>query len=634
MKNIMQTKKFHKLNDKKENEKLIKTSDLLLNNTFIFDKVWDMERCLIPINLGDDIDWNFVGNDDEEWTFMLNRMGYLDTLILSFIYTKEEKYALKAKYFILDWIKKHEEIKYSYSTRTLDTGIRVLNIYECACYLSKYNFIGEKEIQTIIDSIKKQINYMKENYVVKYTLSNWGIIQVCSILCVLPAIYDEYKNNEIYTWASQELLKQVDIQIYDDGSHWEKSTLYHCEVLNYLLYFIYYSKQFRIKINEKVINKTISMVDALYLIKLPDNTIEPLGDSDKVISNDIFIKANILFNTKRWGVFKEDIDYDTLYKFNVTKQNYDSLNPLKTLNYDGTEIGVFVTKSDKSKKASYTMFTNSSLTSGHGHCDNLHLSIGYKGNSILIDSGRYTYREDHYLRMYFKSMHAHNIPFIENDMHSIPDTSWTNSMMCNPLKTYFKHQDDIHYYESAVYSKELSSFISRKLLVIEKGIWVILDEFVKKSNHTAVVQMHFHPSIQINGNLIIGKENLKIISEDKLEVIKTQCSLKYNDLQNNNKLLIKKEFKDNCFILHSIIEESINVKDIDVYQGNKLVKDKDLLIAKQFIINNELNYVVVLFTKEVVIGNKIFRCNDTMFQGKSLIIKQEKLSKEIVYLKR
>ena len=152
MKNIMQTKKFHKLNDKKENEKLIKTSDLLLNNTFIFDKVWDMERCLIPINLGDDIDWNFVGNDDEEWTFMLNRMGYLDTLILSFIYTKEEKYTLKAKYFILDWIKKHEEIKYSYSTRTLDTGIRVLNIYECACYLSKYNFIGEKEIQTIIDS--------------------------------------------------------------------------------------------------------------------------------------------------------------------------------------------------------------------------------------------------------------------------------------------------------------------------------------------------------------------------------------------------------------------------------------------------------------------------------------------------
>ena len=123
-------------------------------------------------------------------------------------------------------------------------------------------------------------------------------------------------------------------------------------------------------------------------------------------------------------------------------------------------------------------------------------------------------KKDHYLRMYFKSMHAHNIPFIENDMHSIPDTSWTNSMMCNPLKTYFKHQDDIHYYESAVYSKELSSFISRKLLVIDKGIWVILDEFVKKSNHTAVVQMHFHPSIQINGNLIIGKENLKIISED------------------------------------------------------------------------------------------------------------------------
>ena len=79
MKNIMQTKKFHKLNDKKENEKLIKTSDLLLNNTFIFDKVWDMERWLIQINLGDDIDWNFVGNDDEEWTFMLNRMGYLDT---------------------------------------------------------------------------------------------------------------------------------------------------------------------------------------------------------------------------------------------------------------------------------------------------------------------------------------------------------------------------------------------------------------------------------------------------------------------------------------------------------------------------------------------------------------------------
>src|SRR5699024_1847016 len=155
-----------------EKAHILKKARELLDQTFVFDKTWDMERCLTPFHF-DKMDWNAQRNDDEEWCFMLARMDYLNYLLLASLITDDKIYAQKAKFYILDFIKTHEQIVQSPSTRTLDTGIRVMNIFEALPYLLYLNELSQDEYSTIKQSLINQMNYLKANYLTKYKTSNW-----------------------------------------------------------------------------------------------------------------------------------------------------------------------------------------------------------------------------------------------------------------------------------------------------------------------------------------------------------------------------------------------------------------------------------------------------------------------------
>ncbi len=105
----------------------------LCAHTFVFDHPWDMERCLTPHTM-ETMDWNQVFNDDEEWTFMLNRMDYWSALAKAALVSQDTRYLDQAKDFLLDWIEQHPRIEPSLSTRTLDTGIRVVNMLNARCF--------------------------------------------------------------------------------------------------------------------------------------------------------------------------------------------------------------------------------------------------------------------------------------------------------------------------------------------------------------------------------------------------------------------------------------------------------------------------------------------------------------------
>ena len=54
-----------------------------------------------------------------------------------------------------------------------------------------------------------------------------------------------------------------------------------------------------------------------------------------------------------------------------------------------------------------------------------HISLYYQGKPFLIDSGRYSYREDEPLRMEFKMLQAHNVCVVDDGSVIRPDGSWS-----------------------------------------------------------------------------------------------------------------------------------------------------------------------------------------------------------------
>lgn len=615
---------------------ILNKADELLNQTFVFDKTWDMERCLTPYHF-DKMDWNAQRNDDEEWCFMLSRMDYLNYLLLASLITDNKVYAQKAKFYILDFIENHKEILPSPSTRTLDTGIRVMNIFEALPYLLYLDTLNQDEYNQIRDSLIKQIKYLKQNYLTKYKTSNWGSIQTCSIVSVLPFL--NTNESDIYQWAMDELKLQFNIQVYPDGMHWEQSTMYHVEVLNYGLKAIYYLTLAEQTVPDELYSKTKALANSLMLQLTPSGGIETFGDSDRVKAHDVFTRASIIFNDKYFKFYAyETPDIETLYILGANSvyilNNIDEKQP-NTLYFDGIDSGMYTVKSSFDNDASFTMFTNGSLGSGHGHSDNLHFSIYHKGKEILIDTGRYTYREDHPLRTELKSMKAHNSIIIDGNEYCKPSDSWGYADFGLPLKNYVKHVDNVHYFEGSLIGHNPLQIITRKMVVISPDIWLICDEIKCDGTHNAHRYFHFDSECSVNisnDNNIIINSDLHMQTSGQLSLDFKPCSFLYNEELIHPVIHSNSEFENSAEYITTICDKNIKIETVPVYQDTSETP-LNVASARKFIINKNESYTVVVYHKEIFKGKKILSCENMYYHAKCVVIHEKDNKKELIILK-
>ena len=611
-------------------ELIRKRADELSSHIFVFDKPWDMERCIVPYQLDEDIDWNIQLNGDEEWCFMLNRMDYLNYLILDSLVSGDTKSALKAKEFILSWIGKHKAVKMEPGTRTLDTGIRIMNWFEAMPYLYELGCLSDDEINLITDSIYAQAEYLKENYLTKYITSNWGSIQTFSLVSILPYIKSNYKEDPVYIWALEECKRQCIAQVYPDGMHWEQSTMYHIEVLNYGMKLVFY-QQLKEKVCDSIIVDSIHrLAECLFLQLTPSMEIETFGDSDRSLIKDVMCRASYLFNLDefKYAGF-ETFDLESMYIFGAKAATIYDLKEMKCPEqkyYDGTDSGMYAVRSSWESDANYMMYTNGSLGSGHGHSDNQHVSVYYKGKPISIDSGRLTYREDHPLRVALKSMYAHNVVIVDDKVSSVPKDSWTYDDFSLPLKNYVRHNDNVHYYEGVLMGHNPLQVWNRKVIFAEVGIWFIVDSIFEDGKHNAEARFHLDPSVTYK-NL-----PLNFITTGDVKIDKGPCSIRYNEELDHEIIKSRFSFENEGRIVSMFVDSSFAVEKVDILQDGVEKVDDDVAIAYKFT-NEEESLTFGIFNKEIYKGKKVFFMEGIPFHGKAIFVYEHNGEKKYSLLK-
>ena len=610
-------------------------ADELLKNTFVFDNNWDMERCIYPITM-DQIDFFAIQNNDEEWTFMLNRMEYLNHLINYYAYSKQQKYADKWIDIVMLWVDNHKIIKPKISCRTLDTAIRIDNIKKGLVVLNYYQQLSDEQLSIIVSSINDQLVYLKDNYLNKYTLSNWGIIQTCIIMINTPIFVENYQDDEVFIFAQKELKTQFEIQINEDGNYWEQSVMYHVEVLNYGLKLINNNRFYELDNN---VYKSITKLAYTLLYQMtPQHYCENYGDSDRCMVDDILAKAAYVLNDsvlKNYSLQEFDIEMLFEYGYNASLKFKDlNCDQCDKLLYNGVDSGMVISRSSFDVNANYTFFTNGSLGSGHGHCDNNHFSIYLKGKPFLVDNGRYTYRENDPLRIYFKSVKAHNSVVIDDEDHSICDSSWGNSKYVNPVKNYVNKKDNITYIEGVYIAdiKHEKYIHTRKIVFLDMGIWHIVDYIQINNEH--IMNTYFHLDYEClidkgtnNSTYILnnGEQTLNVEFDSCAcnDVISTQTSLKYNELNKSN-CIVSKDIFDNNFSKCSKFYDANIVKEtenIGVYQdGNENVLDNVIASATKYVMDSNHYYIIVIVNNEIYNGRKLFYVEKQPIFAKCVVI--------------
>ncbi len=622
-------------------DKLMQRGRELCAHTFVFDHPWDMERCLTPHTM-ETMDWNQVFNDDEEWTFMLNRMDYWSVLAKAALISQDTRYLDQAKDFLLDWIEQHPRIELSLSTRTLDTGIRVVNMLECAMFLEAAEKLNDEELTLILTSIKNQLTYLKVNYIEKYTLSNWGSIQTCGIIVCSALMGKNPQQDEVYRWALEELEIQMQIQIGTDGMLWEQSTMYHVEVLNSVLRVLDYAQFYPIPLTDEIREKAYAMTRALMHMMMPDHQIETFGDSDRVNAEDVMNKGAILFDDPQLRAMGSDHgDSDLL--LNGGMPAWRKLQALpkqtpKTLLYAGQDCGIVVRRSDFGRNAEWMMVLNGELGSGHGHSDNLHYSIIHRGLPFVIDPGRFTYREDHPVRIELKGMSAHNTVILDDQPGSVPDSSWTYQRFLRPLATLIRDTPEGLYWEGGVLTEQPLMTHIRKIIMLPQGCWVVCDEIFCEGEHAVVSRIQLDPQVEVSGNpsdwqLKQGKVKLNYHHEGlPVSVEHGPCSLRYNELLDHKILTSRGMMHGLLFQNELFYGEDFRLEPAEVVQPGRGKLPEEEVSAWRFV-RGEESYTCVIFHQQLYRGKKILSCEGLPLHNQACLIIKKAGLKKLIRLK-
>ena len=653
---------------KEEADELLRQADMLLEQTFIFQDKWDMEPCNIPYKITLDT-WVESPNGDEEWVFMLNRHEFLWKLWYAWNLTGNRKYVDKLRWYFFDWIEKNPITeKGTDATRTIDTGIRCMNW--CGLILPMYgmDFLSDEEVVKLLASMGEQFENLRKRYIAKYTLSNWGVLQTTA-MCAAYTWYREFLPEGIEEWAWEELADQLDLQVLEDGAHWEQSAMYHVEVLNTstkLLIHLKNAKELGVVLSEealKSMEEDTSWDDAMEAKALPGEgmirkeagwltgairvlnrhvlyTADPAWkqlpqcDSDVTDVKDVMVRATVMLQGS--GIYRyaagEFLDMDSLWLLGVPGiEIFEKTSPYLPAHCswecgDGGNI-FFRTKWEED--ADFTWVKNSTLGSGHGHADQTHLNITYKGKPFLVDSGRYTYREDDIRRMQLKNPQAHNVCVIDGESGGEADTSWTMASYGEVLKNYFKEKEEIHYVEMPFYGilKDKTPYvINRKIMVLDDGVWLSVQDIICQGKHEVKEYFHFDNEVEVSEdsgiwNLKNHEAVLRLYSQKLLSMEEGMISKKYNELDMAPLLIKTSVMEDRMTDCSIFASEDISVTRAKVYQVGKEVEvPEEFVTAWDVIIAGQRKWTLMIWNRETYRGGKMYLCHGVPVYGKAVAL--------------
>lgn len=477
---------------------VIAQADRVCDNTFLFSDHWEMERTQIPVHFAGEVDWTHIPTDDPEWLYAMNRHTSFVNLGKAYRCTKNERYARHFAHLISTWIDRVPLTKQSEGNtwRSLEAGLRCETWLRClALFEGSDAFTAELKCK-IETCLAVHASYLAAASNDFHRLSNWGVLQDHGLL--LLGIY--FGVDAHIQLASQRLDAQLHLQVMRDGSHWEQSPMYHCEVLHCAIDALLVARQNGVAMAPRFENNVHKMCTALAAWCKPNGRLFCQSDSDDTDARDILAEGAVLFADEALKAAANGLLFaENLWDFgpNVYAQ-YPKIAQTATSDISAAtalpDSGNYVLRGDASPDAAYLHFHCGCLGSGHGHADLLHIDAGMYGEDMLIDSGRYTYVNTP-LRRQLKLPAAHNTTRVDDVDFSTCIDSWGYDALAQPIKGEYAFDaaaDFISGFHLGYMSLAGGAVLTgRKIVFIKPNIFVVFDQFYARGTHEYEQNFHF-----------------------------------------------------------------------------------------------------------------------------------------------
>lgn len=640
---------YIKSNYPDEVDKTLKNANKVLNHNFLFRDEWDLEKSTIPYQFKGAIDWKTIPDGDIEWCYMLNRHKFWVDLGKAYLLTADEKYAKEFVDQATHWIDNNplEDALKKYSWRRIEAGIRCENWIKSFEYFKNSKYITSEFLSKFLNSLYQHAQYINNSFSNFSKTSNWGVIEFQGLFNVSQFLTEFKENKKWETDALNNLSTCIQLQILEDGTHWEQSPMYHNEVFHCFMNVNLLAQRNHIILPEIVVQKTKQMALANVQWQKPNYHEPLLGDSDDNDLRSFLTLSSFLFNDSilKSRAFKT-LDYENFFimgkENSIIYENLAGQQPDFLSAYQQSS-GDFYMRSSWKENSTYTGFHLKKLGCGHGHDNLLHFTLFANDKDYLVDGGRYTYVENQW-REFFKNNKSHNTLSVDNLTNSIYSDSWSNSFEARSQGVFTKIESSFDYAEAenTAYKRLIDPVsIKRRLLFIKPNIWVLFDSFSTKGEHKFSQYFNFpNDSIQIKSGTLTTtypKNNLIIQPVKKAEIKLTDSwwSPEYNlkiESKRAEVFSAAKGFTSFITLLYFPDETNLKYEKIPVYnRSNKLLPD-EVAEALNIVVDDKMYTIFVLHNSPVP-ADHFFIVNDQIISGEIVLIEKNKDQNTIKIIK-
>ncbi len=621
----------------------ISIADEVRKKYFVFREEWDMERTNIPYQFKKEIDWELNPFGDPEWTWMLNRNKYWMHLGKAYFFTGKEKYAKTFVQQVTHWIDNNPlpslEDKYrgTGAWRRIEAGIRCENWIKSFEFLKKSKYVTPEFLEKFLNALFLHGEYINNSFSNFSKISNWSILENHGLFNLSVFLEDFKIASAWQKKAVNRLTTCMELQVLEDGTHWEHSPMYHNEVFHCFLNVNLLAQRYNIELPEILVQKTKGMAYANIGWQKPNYHQPLLGDSDDTDIRGLLSLASYLFkNSIVKSRADKELDFENyLVLGKNVAENYKNIQPIEPsfLSKFQQNSGDFYMRTSWGEDATYTSLHLKKLAAGHAHDDLLSFTIFANNKDYLVDNGRYTYVDNKWRKL-FKSNATHNTLGVDNLPNSILKNAWFNEYEAWSEDIYTKSSSFFDYGEavnSGYKRLEDPVYMKRRMLFLKPNIWLIFDSFSAKESHKYSQYFNFpNDKVQIKEQAIettYESKNLKIqpIKEVEFKINDSWYSPEYNlKLKSKQVELFKNstEFTSLISLLYFPEESSINYKKIPVYnRKGELLADKDAEAVS--ISLNEKEYIVMVAYNSPTIANHFFLVDGTMVHGEVILLEKE-----------
>lgn len=467
-----------------------------------------------------------IGDGDLKVYWEINRTAHFVTLGQAYLLTGDDRYVEEFIRQVISWIESNPAGMGIGWAASLDVAFRAISWLWALALCADSPKLTEHVVSRVLKSLIEHGTHIQK-YLSHYFSPNTHLTGEALGLFYLGVVLPELQSTEKWRRTGlQILLDQLPLQVQKDGVYFEQASYYHRYTTDFYTHLLLMIRQKGIGISETEIRQLQDKLEGLYehlfWIRRPDGTWPLFGDDDggRLIRlmpgaandfSDTMAVGAAIFKRGNWKLAAGEATSNLIWLLGADGlAEFDRLTPEKPreLSRSFESSGYVVMRDGWDRDSSFALIDcghhGSAPGYGHAHSDALSIELAINGTMWLVDPATFVYGADFEMRDWFRSTKAHNTATVDGVGQSVTSRpfSWASVADCRLIEFADRGDSCVCSGSHDGYRRFDDPVIHQRsvLLLREKSVFIVSDQFTALKRHSYEVRYHFAPGCEVTAS--------------------------------------------------------------------------------------------------------------------------------------